>query len=208
MIPAEQSHVSVRSENLLALIDEEYALVLEGRDAAHLCGLLHDYELNPFTAPLAKNSPLLEKYAYALLFAGRYADLAAFLRRHREKELANREHFAAIAEAGQRELLRPLGSEAAKLVQSLGVREERTKNRLRSATAANLLALLAKYFVSVELRDVKACFDVREEDIAEAHHELRDGFVFLHRPQTPSTACLQSKLKELAVVSNKMTRFE
>jgi hypothetical protein len=101
-----------------------------------------------------------------------------------------------------------LGNEVTKLIDSLGSREEKIKSRLRCATASNLLSLLTKYFVSVDLKDVKNCFDVREEDIIEAHHELREGFIYLKRNESVSTACLQNKLKELAVVSNKMTRFE
>ncbi len=74
-------------ENTLALIEQEWELVLRGKHPEKLAELIHSYEMNILTSPLETNKYLTEKYAVSLLIKGDYLELGFFIARTKEVTL-------------------------------------------------------------------------------------------------------------------------
>ena len=74
-------------ENTLALIEQDWDLVLRGKHAEKLTELIHSYEMNILTSPLETNKYLTEKYAVSLLIKGDYLELGFFIARTKEVTL-------------------------------------------------------------------------------------------------------------------------
>ena len=64
---------------------------------------------------------------------------------------------------------------------SLAETESTAKGRVRSATAANILTVLAKYYINVDFRAIQAVFTISEADVSENGHELKGGFIMLRK---------------------------
>lgn len=75
---------SKRKEQMSALIEQEWSLVLTGKAASKLTDLIYNYEMDLLTNPLQKNPSLVEKYVTGLLLTGDYLELSLFLARTKD----------------------------------------------------------------------------------------------------------------------------
>ena len=73
-----------RNEDTIALIRQEWELVLTGKSADRLVEILQNYEMDLLANPIDKNPALFEKYVWALLAAGNYMDLKFLMKRTKE----------------------------------------------------------------------------------------------------------------------------
>ena len=73
-----------RNEDISALIDQEWEVVLNGKRSTRLNQLIYEYEMDLLTNPIEKSKPLIEKYVWGLLIAGDYLELGFFLARTKE----------------------------------------------------------------------------------------------------------------------------
>ena len=77
-----KSQIATLNEDITSLIQHEYQLVRDGKDASKLAELFHEYEMSSFTSDISKNAKLLELYARTLLINGDYNDLFFLIRRY------------------------------------------------------------------------------------------------------------------------------
>lgn len=81
------------------------------------------------------------------------------------------------------------------------------KERLRETTLHSILKILSKYFVNYKYTDLKVLFNASEEDIRHLGFTITEGFIEMKVEEVHSD-CLLTKLRELAIVANKMNKFE
>ena len=81
------------------------------------------------------------------------------------------------------------------------------KLRIKEATTHAILRILSKNFVNYKLSNLNALFPTNEEEVRQIGYNARDGYVELKREEAHSD-CLLTKLRELAIVANKMNKFE
>jgi hypothetical protein len=66
------------------LINQEYALVIDGKSANRLIDLCYSFEMDPLSPSLGKSEDIQQAYFYGLLIDGRYTDLKFFLKRNQK----------------------------------------------------------------------------------------------------------------------------
>jgi molybdate-binding protein len=82
-----------KNVDFIALINQEYSLVVDGKAADKLVRLLHDYETDPFAGRIEKAAGAVEKYAHALLINGQYLDIGFLFIRYSQLVIAEVKHF-------------------------------------------------------------------------------------------------------------------
>jgi hypothetical protein len=111
----------------------------------------------------------------------------------------------AISDAGKKEELTALWEQTQKYIAQLA--DKNLAKRIREATIDNTIAILSKYYLNFRVEDLRKIAGVTEKELVERGVELREGFIQLKEEVAP-VDCLQSKLKELAVVASRMSQFE
>ena len=87
------------------------------------------------------------------------------------------------------------------------VTDGQIKARIREATTHAILRILSKNFLNYKLSDLNALFPTNEEEVKQLGYNVKDAFIELKREEVHSD-CLLTKLRELAIVANKMNKFE
>ena len=87
------------------------------------------------------------------------------------------------------------------------IKDDRLKLRIREATTQAILRILSKNFLNYKLGDLNGLFATNDEEVRQLGFNVNDGYVELKRDETPSD-CLLVKLRELAIVANRMNKFE
>ena len=193
-----------KSEDNQALINEEYDLVLNGKDATRLAKLVREFQTNPFTAKIEKIDGILEKYAHSLIINGQYLDLTFLIQRYRA--IKNAEVLYKLGEFGKREDVSHLWNLTRLYIGYLGS-NDKLGQRIIEATVGNTLKILAKYFVNFSVEELNKLTGITENDLLEQGVEIRNKYIHLVREEVQNDN-LQGKLKEIAVVASRMSQFE
>jgi hypothetical protein len=79
--------------------------------------------------------------------------------------------------------------------------------RIIEATIDSTLKILAKYFLNFGIEDLTKITGITEKELGGRGADIKEKFVHL-RQELVQSDCLQSKLKEIAVVASRMSQFE
>ena len=78
---------------------------------------------------------------------------------------------------------------------------------MKESTLNAILRMLTKYFINYKYADLKILFNVTEDEVSQLGFNVQAGFIELKKEEARSD-CLMTKLRELAIVADKMNRFE
>ena len=79
--------------------------------------------------------------------------------------------------------------------------------RVKESTLNAILKVLTKYFINYKYADLKILFNVTEDEVRQLGFNIQGGFIELKKEEARSD-CLMTKLRELAIVADKMNKFE
>jgi hypothetical protein len=153
MKPAQENNE--KNEDYLALINQEYTLVVDGKPADRLIRLFRSYETDPFASRIEKVEGALEKYAHALLISGQYLDLTFLLQRYRPvgTQSKSNELLLKVGDAGKREDLRQLWEQTRLYLAQLPAKGN-LGARIREAAIDSTISILGKYFLNLAVEEL------------------------------------------------------
>ena len=79
--------------------------------------------------------------------------------------------------------------------------------RIIEGTIDNTLKVLSNYFLNFGIEDLTKITGISEKELIGRGADVKGKFVHLRQEMVQSD-CLQSKLKEIAVVASRMNQFE
>ena len=87
------------------------------------------------------------------------------------------------------------------------IKDGKLKVRVKESTLNAILRTLTKYFINYKYSDLKILFNVTEDEVRQLGFNIQGGFIELKKEEVRSD-CLMTKLRELAIVADKMNKFE
>ena len=78
---------------------------------------------------------------------------------------------------------------------------------MKESTLNGILRVLTKYFINYKYADLKILLNVTEDEVRQLGFNIQGSFIELKKEEARSD-CLMTKLRELAIVADKMNKFE
>jgi hypothetical protein len=110
-----------------------------------------------------------------------------------------------IGETGKKEDIKQLWEQTRVFIGQLSAKTN-LGQRINEATIDNTIKILAKYFLNFSVEDLTKITGITEKELVERGVEVRGKFIQL-KQEVVQSDCLQSKLKEIAVVASRMSQF-
>ena len=112
-----------------------------------------------------------------------------------------------LAEKGKGQELETLWQATQKYCQTYIKDDQLLTQRIMEAILNHYLATLAEHFSTFELKQLEQWAKVNQKQVEECGVKVEKGLIHL-KAEEKVTPCLQSKLKELVLVTNKMSQLE